>query len=463
MTVAAACIVSSTAWAGAGEMEPAGTMSGKAVVQSLRELGLTAAGDKGYLQTLRYREQVLLPERSSLVLAAGGTEARLALGSEAALDMSVQQPARLDAGLVFIGYGLPSVMGSRDDFSGRDLRGKVAVYVDATPLFLSADQARSARALAQAAAERAGALGLIAVDVSEERWAARRQAWNGEGRYLAESALQPTRAPQLVAAVAPAAAARLFSAAGQDLGLILAAARAGRPLPAFTLDVVMRATTHTRTRTGSADAVVAMLPGADAYLGRNSVVLSANASDAQALLRLARDAKAAGASRRSIVFALLPAELRGDLAARALVERLGASRDSVVAALHLEGCTDGGVAVASAGESSLGETARTLAANLGLNLRAADGSDAAAGFAAGGTPALGLQASGAESYLAALAREIADGVQRPSWRPDSPFAPPAPRAQENLVAPLEMPVGKRPQKILPSYGALRPTSLPSAA
>ena len=45
-----------------------------------------------------------------------------------------------------------------------------------------------------------------------------------------------------------------------------------------------------------------------------------------------------------------------------------------------------------------------------------------------------------------------DEQRRPPRGLEGSITPQAPRSHDNLIAPLEMPVGKRPQKILPSYG-----------
>ena len=60
-----------------------------------------------------------------------GKEEPLTLGEEASLRRAASWMASIDAPMVFVGYGLSIPEANWDDLAGLDLRGKIAVYVNA--------------------------------------------------------------------------------------------------------------------------------------------------------------------------------------------------------------------------------------------------------------------------------------------------------------------------------------------
>ena len=225
-----------------------------------------------------------------------------------------------------------------------------------------------------------------------------------------------------------------------------------------------------------------------------------DASGVATVLEVARMMSAAPVRpKRSMLFVVFTAEEKGLLGSRAFAERPSVGKEAVVADLNLDMFLPlwplKHLLIQGADESSLGADARAVAAEKGYALIADPYPDRNSfvrtdqySFVRAGVPALSLKfgfapgspeqqverdwranryhapsddlaqpvdlkaADDFNAYLADLARRIADQDQRPAWRPDSVFAPPAPRAQEGLVTPLEMPVGRRPQKARPGYG-----------
>ena len=99
-------------------------------------LGLEPAGDAGtYFQTVRFEERRILPEATRARLWSRAAP-RAACGCPTTCSSRVAgapPPERVDAPLVFIGYGMHLPEAGHDDFAGLDLSGKVAVVIGGGP------------------------------------------------------------------------------------------------------------------------------------------------------------------------------------------------------------------------------------------------------------------------------------------------------------------------------------------
>src|ERR1019366_7883915 len=91
--------------------------------------GLKAAGEQGYLQPVKFLSKELDESKSSLALVRDGREQKLTLGEDAIMETRVDPVPAVDAGLVFVGYGLRAPESHYDDFAGLDTKGKIAVYL----------------------------------------------------------------------------------------------------------------------------------------------------------------------------------------------------------------------------------------------------------------------------------------------------------------------------------------------
>lgn len=496
------------------------------VAAQFKRYGLQPADAKGYLQPVRFKEQQVRADRSSVALVAGGEAAPVALGPEMILGSRVPQPQAVEAPLVFIGYGLFMPQARHDDFAGMDLKGKIAVAINGGPAELPGPMKSSARSSATwRQLERAGAVGLITIPTPKGMdipWARQMVLASQPGMYLADPELQETGGPRFTATLNPEAAAKLFARSGRDFAEVLALAEAGKPVPRFDLNLSLRAKVSAQTRNVTSPNIAGLLPGSDPLLARDYVLVSAHldhlgigqpingdkvyngamddASGVATVLETARIMSAAPTRpKRSMLFVVFTAEEKGLLGSRAFAERPSVGREAVVADLNLDMFLPlwplKHLLIQGADESSLGAEARAVAAERGYELIPDPYPDRNSfvrtdqySFVRAGVPALSLKfgfalgspeqqmerewrtnryhapsddlaqpvdlkaADDFNAYLADLARRIADQDQRPAWRPDSIFAPPAPRAQEGIATPLEMPIGRRPQKAKPGYG-----------
>ena len=117
------------------------------VIGRLKEEGLKPAGIDGYLQPVALEQQSVSQEASHASLsAADGASTLLKVGEQMLITAgSGPRPARIDAPLVFIGYGLHLPKHGHDDFSAPDIRGKIVVVISGGPAELSGALKSNAR------------------------------------------------------------------------------------------------------------------------------------------------------------------------------------------------------------------------------------------------------------------------------------------------------------------------------
>jgi len=367
------------------------------VIDRFKAYGLKPAGSEGWLQPVSFIEQRLIAERSSAALMADGAEQPLRLGPDIILGARLPQPSAVEAPLVFIGYGLSIPKSGHDDFAGQDLRGKILVAVNGGPAELPGSVKSAARSAATwRAAERAGALGLITLPTPKSMdipWDRQMTLAGLAGMYLADPRLQETGGPRFTATFNPAEAEKLFARSGHSFAEILKLADAGRPIAGFPLNLSLRAKVATERRTLSSPNILGVLPGADAALAMQYVVVSAHldhlgveagtgrpyngamddASGVAWVLETARALRESGVRpRRSILFVAFTAEEKGLLGSRAFAEHPTVGKAALVADVNMDMPLPlwplKHLSVFGAEESTLGGTARAVASAQGYDL-----------------------------------------------------------------------------------------------
>src|SRR5689334_2950927 len=101
------------------------------VSAGFERFGLKPAGTSGYLQPVKFDSRQLVEAESSLALVREGGVEPLAMGSEATLSARADSAPEVEAGMVFVGYGMAIPEAHYNDLEGLDLKGKIAVYVNA--------------------------------------------------------------------------------------------------------------------------------------------------------------------------------------------------------------------------------------------------------------------------------------------------------------------------------------------
>jgi Zn-dependent M28 family amino/carboxypeptidase len=371
------------------------------IVQQLTSLGVEPAGSDGYYQHVKLKTTEIDEAASSLALVRDGQAHPLTLGEQAFFSTRYALAPKVDAPLVFVGYGLKIPEQGYDDLAGLDLKGKIAVIVTGSP----AEIPSALSAHYQYRLERwkvlkaAGVIGVISIPnpaSMEMSWSRMALNRNMPSMDLVGAEFEETAGAQLAATFNPADADLLFAGTDHSFAEIAALAKDRKPLPRFPLAVSVSAVMQTSSHQVDSSNVVARIPGSDPKLKREYVVLSAhidhigigapingdriyngamdNGSGSALLLDVARSLEQAHASlKRSVLFVWVTAEEKGLLGskyfaahptvpAKAMIADI--NTDMFLPIIPLKALTVYGLA-----ESDLGDRVARVAADQGLRVQ----------------------------------------------------------------------------------------------
>lgn len=314
------------------------------IAAAFEKAGLKPAGTKGFYQSVPFRSQRVIEERSSLTLVHKDREEPLVLGREAYFNQRVKGAPKLEAPLVFAGYGLTVPEAQHDDFAGLDARGKVVVIIGGGPANIPGPLLAHYQnaAVRGAYLQKAGAIGLITIrspigqDIPWDRAALSRSR---AGLTIADASMDDNAGQQLSVTWNTDLAASLFTGTGRDVKELIAIAAARKPLPTFALPGRIRSTLALEEKPFDSDNVLGLLPGTDPSVANEFVVFSAhldhlgvgepingdrinngamdNASGIATLIESAAQLAAAGKRfRRPVIFAAVTGEEHGLLGSR---------------------------------------------------------------------------------------------------------------------------------------------------
>jgi Zn-dependent M28 family amino/carboxypeptidase len=331
------------------------------IAAAFKQAGLEPAGIKGWYQPVRFAVRRVVEDQSSIALTRDGAATPLTFGEDVTLSARAPLASRVEAPLVFIGFGLHVPEIKYDDLEGLDLRGKVVVTLGGgVPKGVSGPILAHSRTVAWQAIREAGAVGIISIanpkgDVPWSR------------ASLARFAPQMTLAdddgagpgPQLSATFNPAQAEKLFAGSGHSYAEVQAIADSGGVLPRFALPVGVRAAMTTRSQEVFSDNVVGVIRGNDPVARREYVVVSAhldhigigrpidgdsiyngamdNASGIATLLETARTLNERRKTlRRSVIFVAVTGEEKGLLGSSWFGSHPTVPADEIVADLNTD-------------------------------------------------------------------------------------------------------------------------------
>lgn len=350
------------------------------VVDQFKAWGLKPAGVNGtWYQPVRFNVQRVIPEDSTLSLVENEKETSLQLGTDAVLGTRLLQPSRIDAPLVFIGYGLHLPESGFDDFDSPELprsalKGNIVVVMNGGPANLPGPLKSFARTTPMLKAIRdSGAIGLISIPTPKSMdfgWQRVASSASQPGMRLAATpadAAVTARHPALAddhgelftATFNPAQADKLFDGTGHSIAEILALADAQKPLPRFALNKSIRATVKTEKSQVTSPNIAAVIHGSDPQLKAQYVAVSAHldhlgvgapihgktiypgamddASGVASVLETARTLSQSGnRPKRSILFLIFTAEEKGLLGSRFFAGHPTVAEGSIVADLNLD-------------------------------------------------------------------------------------------------------------------------------
>jgi Zn-dependent M28 family amino/carboxypeptidase len=252
------------------------------VAGAFQRAGLEPAGTDGWFQPVRFLVRRIAESRSSVALVRAGKAEPLLLGKDATINLRSSDAGRVDAPLVFVGYGLRSPDLGHDDFAGLDLKGKVAVVLaGAAPKGIPGPALAAARAAGADALLQGGVAGVLTIypphsDIPWDRYAVARL--HPQMRLASDSTAHAahTDGSTVTVVLNPARAAGLFSGTSRTYASIQSLADSGAPLPRFDLPVRLRATVALDEGVSVSDNVVGLLPGGDSALRTEYLALTAH-------------------------------------------------------------------------------------------------------------------------------------------------------------------------------------------
>lgn len=329
-------------------------------------LGLKPGTPDGWYQTVPFVETKLKPGSTAAITIDGK---RFVNGEEVVFGSSATYPEqRVDAGVVFVGYGISSPANGYDDYAGLDVRGKVVAYLQGFPKGAPSEIGAHLASEKARMAEARGAIGTLTIN---SPGIDRMMPWDRLKHYGTEARLrwigkdgQPhVEAPGIAVGglLGPAATRALFAGSKVPLTSIYAAEakKGGRP-KGFALPAKLAFERQSELRKIASPNVLAVLPGSDPALAGEYVVLmahldhdgiDANAVGADKIMNGAMDNAAGTATmlevarafvqsgkrpRRSILFAAVTAEEDGLLGSEYLAHNPVTANGKVVGVVNLD-------------------------------------------------------------------------------------------------------------------------------
>jgi Peptidase family M28 len=361
------------------------------VIEQLKAAGLEPAGVHGYFQSVKFISRKIDETESSLALVRDGKAEPLTLGEDAFFSTRVNLGPVVEAPLVFAGYGLRVPEMNYDDLAGLDLNGKIAVVFNGIPSNVPGPLASHYQAKRWKTLKAAGAVGIFLIrnpasmDIPWSRMTVLRTRTD---LALVGSEFDETAGEKIAGEINPERVDKFFAASGHSFQEVLALSKEHKQLPRFPLNVSLHARAKMITGQLECANVIASLPGSDAKLKSEYVVLSAhldhlgigepingdriyhgtmdNAAGVAVLLDVASALKkAAHAPRRSLLFVFFTGEEKGKLGSEYFTAHPTLSLKSMVANINIDMFLPlypmKSVTVYGLNESNLGDDIRQVA------------------------------------------------------------------------------------------------------
>jgi len=323
------------------------------VANQFAGFGLKPGGENGtWYQRVTFQQTNRGADAGSITIGGPAGEKSYTHAGDVLIGLNGREP-KLDisAPLVFVGFGVEDARFKLDDYRGLDVKGKIVVVLRGFPKGLPSEEGAHIAAEKGKAAERHGAIGMLAVNtlLSEKT-----HPWKQVLQYAGDPDYSWVGPDGVVFSEAPGiraggflhgpAADAVFAGSGHTLAAIRKEAdkQLGAPR-GFALQTRVRVQIESTSERVTSPNVIAILPGSDPKLSSQFVVLSAhldhlgiktvasddkadddhiyngaldNAAGVATLLEVARAAAAApDKPRRSIVFLASTAEEKGLLGA----------------------------------------------------------------------------------------------------------------------------------------------------
>jgi len=380
------------------------------VASQFRQMGLLPAGNEGsYLQQVPLRQAFLEPGSAEVIFSHGQETIPLSFVEQFYMGPSLGHTSSdLDAGLVFVGYGIDAPELDYRDYADIDVKGKVVVSFAGQPQdFPSEEGAHFAAGKEKTrAAVRHGAVGILTIHTPR---AAQRYPWDRVKSGVGMPSMGWVNDKGEVHGVAGqiqvdgmirhTIAAALFENASLDLATLLERDNNGQALISFELNGKVRMRQRSKHGIIYSPNVVAVLLGSDPLLANEYVLYTAhldhigelhsndgkqanddlinngaldNAAGVSVMLETARLFTQGKAPRRSIMFVAVTGEEKGLVGSEYFAMNPTVPIESIVSEVNLDMpllIYDFGDVIAFGAEhSSLGETVRDAAQSFNTRL-----------------------------------------------------------------------------------------------
>jgi peptidase M28-like protein len=357
------------------------------VANRFKAAGLSPAGENGsYFQTVPMHEIAVVPEGTGFTLVgANGAETALKFLQQITITPAENLAIQFEAALTFRGYCGKEAMA--------EIAGKIVVC------FGTQRQGLPNGAVRAASAREGGAVGLISVDdpyfsIEPPRWP---YAYARSVTLRIRPAETAPPAPLANMRLSAEAFVTLLTGTGQDAAAVLKAGGSKQPLSNFEIPGKLRVQVHVTQRDISSPNILAKLPGSDAKLKSEFVVIAAHldgygfgtpvngdnlyngtlddAAYVALLIQTAEDIKAhrLRVPKRSILFVAFTGEEKGLLGSRWFVEHPTVPAAQLAADVNLDQLRPlfplNILTAEALGDTSLGATARAVAAPMHIEIR----------------------------------------------------------------------------------------------
>ncbi len=334
------------------------------VAGQFERAGLKPAGTAGYFQPIQFDFREIVEEQSKVALVRDGKAEPVKLGEDANIGLRGDPGHDIDAGVVFVGYGLTVPEKDYNDLAGLDLKGKIAMYLSGGP----ADIPGPLKSHYQSMGERwrflkaAGAIGIAVIPNPKSMdipWARSTLARFRPVISLADPGLNETEGLKFSLAINPERADKFLAGSGHTFAEILKAAGKSKPLPRFALPERIRAHVAFKQSKTESRNTAGIYEGGDARLKNEYVVMSAHLDhlgvgkpiDGDAIYNGAMDDASGVASlidvatrlhdghaktKRSVLFVAVTGEESGLLGSRYFAAHPTVKQGSIVADINLD-------------------------------------------------------------------------------------------------------------------------------
>jgi Zn-dependent M28 family amino/carboxypeptidase len=343
-------------------------LAARYVATEMKAMGVEAGGEDGsWFQPVPLRESRLV--KGSVSLAGAGAMRRtdiVALEDYLQFGDATRTESRVEAPVVFVGYGVSAPELGHDDYAAVDVTGKiVAMLANAPAHFPSEPRAHFASPQLKAEnAARHGAVGTIGVltdqDMARYPWARMVAAGDRTVRWLHPDGRPEGSVPALKGSfvLSPAGGRKLFASSPVSADKALAdATKEG--FKGFALGVTATVFAKSEHRPLTSANVVGLLPGSDPALKDTYVVYTAhldhvgvgkevagdriyngaydNASGSAVILEVARSlARLKVRPRRSVLFVFVTGEEKGLLGSDYFAQRPSVPAAGIVANVNVD-------------------------------------------------------------------------------------------------------------------------------